>query len=465
MRPTSRAQTINLTVIGIIIVLEILVAYLSNLDFRLSTFAVGTMIVLVVTLVKIEWMLPVLVFSLYLMGLSLGGLELPTGGNLRVYHFVAAFLIVRWLYFVLVTGYKRFFLPNAIVAPSLAFLGWMTLSIGWSPDFQFAAYRWVKVALNVLGALMFINISKYKSKHDQALWYWVYCAALGGVVFYYCFISMGTPDTDYLITHQSIIAEMMNVCMFMSIGMAILTRRTFLRWFSIFTAIFAITVTATTGRRAGFMGLSAGLIVFVIMGIFNSRVGKKFPITLTLCFLIIVAAVSYQISQMESFVIPAFGREFDLLNLSQTDTFAWRIDTIKAGWNIVNENSAWLWGMGVGAWEYLQEEAMGSTWARFIHNFYFNWFFQYGIIGMVILGWLIVRITQPILQAYKWVKDNRTRWFLNCMVSIYAAMGVHGLVSVEEANSYIWILFASTAVFMDYLKEQHDKNLPFNVNL
>jgi O-antigen ligase len=259
---------------------------------------------------------------------------------------------------------------------------------------------------------------------------------------------------------------MMNVCLFMSIGMAILTKKWALRWFCILTAIFTVVVNAYTGCRGGFMGLIAGLIVFVLLGIFNSKIGRKIPFTLTVFFLICVGVIAYWVSHMESLVITSFGREFDLLNPQETDTFSWRMDTIRAGWDAMNESSAWVWGMGVGAWEYLQEELMGgSTWAHFIHNFYFNWFFQYGAIGSVIMVWLFARVFMPIVHAYKWFTDYRTRWSLNCLIALYVAMVVHGMVSVEETNSYVWILFATTAVFIDYLKDQHDKGLPANAKI
>jgi len=465
MRLLRREQTANLTLIGVVIGLEILIAYLCTLHFELGVFVLGALIVIALALIKMEWTLPVLVFSLFLMGINMGGLELSVFGTLRIYHFIAAFLIIRWTYFVLLTGYKRFFLPNAIVAPCLAFLAWATLSIIWSPDLQTAVWRWEKVVMSVLGGLMLINISEYKSYGHRVIFYWVLSAIVGGSVFGYSLLALGTGLSDTWVAHQNIISEMMNVCLFMSISMAIMTRKTLLCLFCILTAIFTVVVNTYTGCRGGFMGLIAGLIVFGLLGIFNSKIGRKIPFTLTVVFLLCVAGIAIWVSQMESLEIQAFGRQFDLLNPQETDTFAWRMDTIRAAWRTMNESSAWIWGMGVGAWEYLQEELMGSTWARFIHNFYFNWFFQYGVVGSVIMVWLFARVFMPIVQAYKWFTDYRTRWSLNCLIALYVAMVVHGVVSIEETNSYVWILFATTAVFIDYLKEQHDQQLPSNTKL
>ena len=210
------------------------------------------------------------------------------------------------------------------------------------------------------------------------------------------------------------------------------------------------------------MGLAAGLIIFVILAIFNSKVGRKFPISLTTIFLIGVASIVWGITRMESLEIVAFGRSFDVLNPMQTDTFAWRVRTYITALEIMKEYVAWVWGMGVGAWDYLQSFYITDPWGRFIHNFYVNYFFQYGLIGLVILIWLFVRVFGQIVRSYRWFKDYRTRWFLNCMVAMYVCTAVHGLVDIEENQPYIWILFATTSLFMDYLKERHDAGLPAN---
>jgi O-antigen ligase len=262
--------------------------------------------------------------------------------------------------------------------------------------------------------------------------------------------------------HMNVTSAMMNLCMFFSLGMVILTRRLFFRWFGILTAIVTLVINSTTGSRGGFMGLIAGIMAFVILGLFNSRIGRKFPVILTLVFLVGVVLMGYTISQMESLEILGFGRPFDILDPMATDTFAWRIESISMAMNIMHEHVAWIWGMGAGAWEYLQDIYMEYSYGKSIHNVYVNTFFQYGLIGVIFLLWLSVNVIKQIVHAYRWFPDRRTRWFINCLVAAYISVAVHGLVDLEESKAYMWFPLAATIVFLDYLKEQHKSGLPAN---
>jgi O-antigen ligase len=459
MRAIARTPALNILLIGLILGLEIVVALMANLEYKYAFVIGGGILVIALALIKLQWLAPLQVFSLFVFGISLGGFLF---GNIRIFHLVTVFLTLYWVFYVLVWQKERFFLPNPIVLPILLTLGWITLTIMWSPDLQTAIYRWIKVTLVLLGALMFINITKNRSHDHRAIWYWVFSGVLGGVVSYYAWLTMGETLYETWFAHQNVLSAMMNACAFLSLGMAILTRRRLYRWASILTLIFALGMNLNTGCRGGLLSLMAGAIVFVILGIFNSKIGRKFPISLTTLFLIGVALFGIALSRMESLVLFASGRSFDVLNPMASDTFVWRLETFRIALDLLNENLAWVWGMGVGAWEHLQEYYVKNPWGTFIHNYYINFFFQYGLIGMVLMVWLFVAVFSQIVRGYRWFADFRTRWFLNCLVAMYVTLAVHGLVSIEEANAYIWILFATTSVFVDYLKKQHELGLPSN---
>jgi O-antigen ligase len=462
MRAVAKTPYSSFLFIGLILGAEIVLAVLLNIHYKLAFLIGGGILVVAIALIKMEWMAPILVISLFVMGVSLGAITESTGGNLRIFHLVAAFLIVRWFYYAMVTQQRYLVFPTSIVTPTLFILAWATLSIVWSPDLRFAVYRFVKLGLSIGGALVFINISKHKSVENRVIWYWVFSGVAGGILAYFSWYEGDQQTGETWVSHQNIVSELMNVVTFLSLGMAILTRRKWFRWISIFTVVFALAVNANTGCRGGFMGFIVGAAVLFILGVFNSKAGRRFPVILSTFFLICFSILGYLISTMESLVLYASGRSFDLMDPMATDTFAWRMETIRTAWGIMQDYSAYVWGMGIGAWEYLQDIYMQYTWARFIHNFYFNFFFQYGAIGIVLMLWLFVRILSPIIRAYKWFSDYQTRWFLNCLIALYVCLAVHGLVSIEEVNSYIWILFATTSVFIDHLRSRHELGLPAN---
>ena len=459
MRIAARSQGISLLLLGVIIGTEVLLALLVSMHYKLAFLIGGGILILAIAFIKMEWTAPTLVFSLFVMGVSLGGVTESMGGNIRIFHLIAAFLIVRWTYYAMITDQPRLIAQSSVVAPSLFILGWAALSVMWAPDLRFAVYRLVKLGLSIGGALVFISIIKYRKMDRYVIWFWVLSGVAGGAIAYYSwFAGQGLSDT--WVSHQNIISAMMNVVTFLALGMAILTRKALYRWFSIFTVIFALAVNANTGCRGGIIGLAAGIMVFAILGVFNSKVGRKFPILLTTFLVILIGFAGYTISRLESLVLFASSRAVDIMDPMQSETLAWRFDTIRTAFQIMYEYSAWVWGMGVGAWEYLQDIYMQHTWARFIHNFYVNFFFQYGIIGMGLLVWLFSRIFSPIIRTYKLFKEYRIRWFLNCLVALYISLAVHGMVSIEEVNSYIWMLFATTSVFIEYMKSQHEQGLP-----
>jgi O-antigen ligase len=459
MRVAARTQGIGLLIFGLVIATEILLALLVSMHYKLAFLISGGILILAIAFVKMEWTAPTLVFSLFVMGVSLGGVTESMGGNIRVFHLIAAFLIIRWTYYAMITDQPHLIAQSSIVAPSLFILGWATLSMMWAPDLRFALYRLVKLGLSIGGALVFISIIKHKKMDRYVIWFWVLSGAAGGAIAYYSwFAAQGVGET--WVSHQNIVSAMMNVVIFLSLGMAILTRKALIRWFSILTVIFALAVNANTGCRGGVIGLAAGIMIFAILGVFNSKVGRKFPIILTTILVISIGFAGYTVSRLESLVLFASGRALDIMNPMQSETFAWRVDTFKTAFQIMYEYSAWVWGMGIGAWEYLQDIYMQYTWARFIHNFYINFFFQYGIIGIGLLIWLFIRIFAPIIRTYKLFKDSRNRWFLNCLIALYVCMAVHGMVSIEEVNSYIWMLFATTSIFIEYMRDQHEQGLP-----
>jgi len=446
-------------IIGMILGVEILLAVIANMHYKLAFLLGGGILIVAVAMIRMEWMAPTLVISLFFMGVSLGGVTESTGGNIRIFHLIAAFLIVRWIYYALVTNQPRLIYQSAIVAPCLIIMLWAAMTILWSPDLRFALYRFVKLSLSIGGALIFISIIKHKSLERFVVWFWVLSGIAGGVVAYYSWFGAGTGLSDTWLAHQNIVSEMMNVVTFLSLGTAVLTRKSLYRWACIVTVLFALAVNANTGCRAGFVALVVAMLVFAVLGVFNSKAGRKFPVILTSIFVILFGIAGYLVSTLESLVIFASGRSVDLMNPMAAETFAWRMETFQTAFNIMYEYSAWIWGMGIGAWEYLQGVYMEYTWARFIHNFYINFFFQYGVIGIILLVWLFVTVFAPIVRTYRMYSDFRTRWFLNSLVAMYVGLAIHGLVSIEEVNSYIWILFATTSIYIEYLQDLHRKRL------
>ncbi|KPL07017.1 hypothetical protein AMJ86_06270, partial [bacterium SM23_57] len=142
MRAAIKTPLLGLLLIGIIIGLEILVAVLVNSEFKTAFLVVAAMIVVALAWIKIEWLAPAMVFSLFLMGFSLGGFG---AGNIRAFHILTMFLIIRWAYYVLITKQDRFFLPSEIFVPIVLCMAWATFSLMWTPDLDVAFSRWVKV--------------------------------------------------------------------------------------------------------------------------------------------------------------------------------------------------------------------------------------------------------------------------------------------------------------------------------
>ena len=462
MNPTLKARVSLIFMVGVILALQVWISFLTAMEYRVAMLLVFGVAVVVITFIKFEWTIPVQVFSLFVMGITIGGFA---SGQIRIYHLVTVFLLAIWVVYVLIFRKQRFFIPNPLVLPILLSFAWVTFTILWAPDLRTSVYRWIKVGLAMGGAIVFINICKNKSHERRVIWYWVFCGVIGGIIIYYSWYAMERGLGDTWLAHQNIVSAMMNVCMFFALCMAILTRRFLLRWFSILTILFTLAVNLNTACRGGLMGLIGGIIVFVILGIFNSKIGRKFPVTMTALFLVGVGAGLYAVSQMESLIIAAAGREFDVLNPMGTDTFVWRLESITTALGVMYEHKAWLWGMGVGAWEFLQETYMEYPWGTFIHNYYMNYFFQYGIIGIALLVWLFVVMIRRTILAYSWFEDYRTRWALNCLMALYACMAVHGTVSIEETNAYVWIMLATISVFLDYLEQQHAQGLPANTKL
>ncbi len=159
----------------------------------------------------------------------------------------------------------------------------------------------------------------------------------------------------------------------------------FLRIFSGYSLLMCLPALYLSGSRSGWFGTLLGVPVVLLM------MSKK-SLRAFLWVLIGFPVVAVGLLALLWFADPMFHERVSS-GLSVEGSASWRIDTWKDTWVMIQDAPIWGFGPGSYRWRYSPYQSwQANMWVDFAHNEYVHLWADYGLVGVLIMAWLIITV-------------------------------------------------------------------------
>lgn len=225
-------------------------------------------------------------------------------------------------------------------------------------------------------------------------------------------------------------------------------------YFCIFT--LALYVLLYTDSRSSYLALFIAVVAAIALDIYSKRKCIKLPpdnkfknILAVIAIIIVIIINSTGIGQIHREVHnageQAIGNQLSsLLDVEQETSIGVRINLIKNGFKILNQNPLrYLTGVGAGNTEYYMQNYVDSTMGIVdMHNWWMEILVNHGIIFLLLFIWFYVRIIYDTIIVYKETDSELYRMASGAIIISLAAFSIASISSSSIAGlSTIWIIF------------------------
>lgn len=188
---------------------------------------------------------------------------------------------------------------------------------------------------------------------------------------------------------------------------------------TLYVVLMVVVALVLTRTRASWLSATLGIVIFALMGEWRPRV--SWP-RLALVFLVLVVA-GVAVLQLDS-VRLRLERTFQMSqkgNLAVSDrTLGGRTYMWKGTWQMIQEHP-WF-GTGVGSWQWIFQKYKDprlATHPEYAHNDILNLASDYGVIGLLLGGWICVAFFRHARAAMKGAQfPEKMAFALGALVSI-----------------------------------------------
>lgn len=225
----------------------------------------------------------------------------------------------------------------------------------------------------------------------------------------------------------------------------------FSRWFALGGFVLGAMNVMYTGTRGAFLGLAAGILVYLLFLFFIS--GKKYKIIFSAAALAI--AVFLALAFVANIKVLKVNRFWDferLTTISLSDgsvsgrLLLWKLSLRAAaehpvlGWGLENFN----YGFNKYYDPQFLRNGVSETFADRAHNYYLDWLVMAGALGLALYFAIWIAIAAKILKKENFSKENLV------LLALIVGFSVHGLFAIEDPaqNLAMFFFFAfSSLVF------------------
>lgn len=203
----------------------------------------------------------------------------------------------------------------------------------------------------------------------------------------------------------------------------------FLLWCLLIFVFFANCLTASKGGLGSFLLTLGFFLVFSVK--LRKNIVRNAIIVYTLFILVFIASIGFAYIFADTFRstnIDISGKSLSVIT---------RLEYWVNGFRAIHRESAQITGLGLGGYEYFSKS---SIWP---HNIYFSFYFDFGIVGVLFLTFILALVLKYFIDLKLW-KDQTTDYqhISLALVGGLVAVIIHGSVEFYYNNSINWLFLA-----------------------
>lgn len=355
------------------------------------------------------------------------------------------------------------------------FVMWGGFSVLWSPEIHFGLYTGIKLFLNFFMYLLLIFLIKTESDINKAVRVYIFMAVITAIAMMISVIPSDSLSISerydfarelevYLtfktnvkraagFTEETHVAAMI-VGIGILFGMGLLNHAKSKAEKAILFSVIAFLFFASlfTQTRAPLISLLLGM-GYLILVIKNFRVFLIRNLYIFAVGFVFLFGI-YIMSQLELMDLLGFNKATPTryLSGSQTETAFWeRVSYWKEVYNAVLHKEAYIYGLGTGGSSYTLYPVAHP------HNVYLSVFFDFGLIGAVLMLILILSATAKIVFIIRELEDGYIKTMLISFSGCMVTLGAEYLLDFDYTFHLTWILMGIGAAIYGYADRQIQK--------
>jgi O-antigen ligase len=336
----------------------------------------------------------------------------------------------------------------------IVLVGLGAVSLGWSAHLREAAREYRTV---VLEAGVFYGLLRVMVRGRRGVWHVVDAWVLGGaaiaaVGIYQWAFGHNVITADGVWRVRGYYGSPNNLALYLgrvlplavaigAFGASLSREDRWRRWFyGLAAAILAVAILLTYSRGAWLVGVPAALLFLAAL-----RGRRTLAVTAGVFLLVAVAVV----------VIVGPGRLTSLLDTSEGTTF-FRLQLWQSSWAMVRDHPLLGVGLDNFLYFYRSQYVLPTAWEEFNlshpHNLVLDFWLRLGVLGVVLLGWLLVAFFRKGWRAYRRLPEGLDRLLILGLMAGMVNFVAHGLVD----NAFFLVDLAFVFVLMLALVQNAD---------
>ncbi len=357
---------------------------------------------------------------------------------------------------------------------------WSGFSVLWSPEIHVGLYAGIELFLNFFMYLLLIFLIKTESDINKVVRVYIFMAVITAIAMMISVIPSDSLSIDekYTLSHvlrvslafttnvkrASGFAETHIAAMIVDIGilfgMGLLshskskTEKVIL--FSVIAFLFFTTLFTQTRAPLAALLMGMGYLILVIKNFRAFLIRNLYIFAVGFIFLFGI----YIMSQLELMDILGLNKAAPsrYLSTSQTeDAITSRYKYWKQVFKAVENKEAYIYGLGAG----------GSTYTLYPtphpHNVYLSVFFDFGLIGFMLMLILILLATAKIVFIIRELEDGYIKTMLISLSGCMVTLGAECLLDFDYNLPLAWILMGIGVAIYRYAVSTQKANAPLPV--
>jgi O-antigen ligase len=440
--------------------LQIGIAGLMLFDWKLAIAAVFGLVLVLVVMER-----PVLAISLLIMARLMDTAQnaFIRIGRTAIGSFEAFLLIALTAMVVYVVRQKRNLLLSwPWLPPLLAFAVFVLLSLGWSSDRGEGIGELVTIGVIVANAVLILTFVRSPRHFTLVVYAWIAACVLIGLYSLTADALGVSTETAFkaaagggretgLGQQPNWYAMNLMFIVHTTFGLALIQRRSLMRWVLVFAGLFIFVSMLRSGSRgATYAIIIGGGLAAMALPLFR-RWFVRFLVVVVVLFVIATTLDFGSTSQ-------ALNRIY--MNLGRT----W--STYRAqNWQVCIEMFANTWGRGVGAggyWGLLEQYNwfIYNSDYHYPHGIFWGLLAHYGVIGLGLFGWLLATIGRMARQLTQWTRESTLEVFAWTMPATMLGYFAWSVVEFEYNEKPFWEFLSLYTALWVMVKAARDQGIP-----
>lgn len=452
------------------------VAFLA-LPLKLFLLLTALIFCALIIIIRPEWAAYLLIFSVPLFANYAGFYLKPTGiGALssKPIPVFLPFLLFGALGFLmkrsaqLCEGVRR---PDPWTIPMVLITVYAFISLSWAPYKEYGLATVLVVIVNFVLYSFFVAIVRDSAFHRRLMLCWISAGVVSALLvvlsFYGIpaqkFYSARITDTvlftynnftrfvyrGHALGHPNVAATILNMTIPINIGLLLLEKTRWKRVLLSCALIFMIACNFLTLSKAG-LGAFIVMVCFLVAAI--SQLRRKLFVNLVASIAAVVLIFAVSLVYYNNTINR--DKPFRLFTMStrggeEITSLRHRIEMWKAGWAQMETRELMFSGLGPGNFE-------KTTHYPHAHNFYFSFFFDLGVAGVIFECIILFALVKFIWKFFRKHFIRQSSYFqvmTVCFIGGLLALSIHSTVDQYYYKHVIWI-FLGLAMATFGLMEQ-----------